>query len=220
MNRRELRQKRREYLEMSRKAGLVVVEVNSPKRWLRDVRDDFTEFGYKLTRSRKDPNKHKWVFYQGLPHEHEMKLSEARPHFAPDAGTTYIKKHKATKFIALSVRVGGVFPDFEGWSNITFFVDDPNEGRLCGNMLTPYPQEDIIHHINKDIFIVGKLAPWLAYTTISKDRIIPLVGLVVSNIKNEADAKAAWASFPQKGLNKIEQIVNDSKVVAARHKFD
>ncbi len=217
MKRAELRQKHRQYLASSRQAGLAVVMVSCPKRWLRDAKDSFAEFGYKLEGTQRDPNRRKWIVCRGTceTHEaHEIKLSDARPHFAPDVGTTYAKKGMMRNLLALRVRVGGVLPDASGWSNIGFFVDDPNEGRLCGNLITPYSPEAIAGHISQDIFIVGKLAPWLAYNTISKEHVIPLVGLVVNHAKSESEAIAVWERFKDKGPAKIEQVVRLSRTLA------
>jgi len=190
--------------------------VSCPKRWLRDAKASFAEFGYKLEGTQKDPSRRKWIICRGTCETykaHEIKLSEARPHFAPDAGTTYAKKGMMRSLLALSVRVGGVLPDPSGWSNIGFFVDDPNEGRLCGNMLTPYTPEVLADVVSQDIFIAGKLAPWLAYNTASKEHVIPLVGLVVDHAKSESEAFAAWERFKDKGPAKIEQVVRLSKTL-------
>ncbi len=217
MKRRELKQKHREYIASSREAGLAVVMVSCPKRWLRDVRDNFAEFGYKLEGTQRDPSKRKWVICRGVCETYEtreMKLSEARPHFAPDAGTTYAKKGMMRRLLALTVRVVGVLPDPSGWSNIGFFANDPNEGRLCGNLFTPYSPEAIARHISQDILIVGQLAPWLAYNTTSEEHVIPLVGLVVDHARNESEAIAAWERFKDKGPAKIAQVARLSRSIA------
>lgn len=215
--RQKLRRQRRQYLASARRAGLAMISVRSPLKWLRDVKGDFAEFEYQLVNVQDVPDQKGWLFCQGGPKGislPELSNSEPRSTFLPDAGTVWVQRRQSTQLFALRVHVTGLLPDHKGWSNVVFKVLDPSLNYLCGSLITPYTESDMTRQItSSDMFIVGKVAPWLSYVTSgTNENVIPLVGLVVESIESESQVKAAWERFNREGrLAELELIVSRSR---------
>lgn len=147
---------------------------------------------------------------------HEAELSNVQERLgpakilAPDLGSIYHRQGFSDVF-ASTVEVKSIMDDVPGWSNISFFMNEREHGRVCGTLLTDRKRGSlapIVQDSSGAATVIAILAPDLQYTTDNtQESIVPFVGVLRPEMTPHETRRAIRRLQSRKKLKQLHKKV-------------